>query len=207
MIIVHSAPARHVAHHLAALPAGQVIENEQLFEVYTTTGSGAAWGGTGPTARPPRPGRLAQPRPARLSRPPHPHRPPCRPQSALIVPAASLRLGRPRLSHTALPHPAGRTGTPGGLHVPAPLMLSRLRAGRGSDRPSAPAVLEPRPVAHDPRRPGGYSQARLPAAAAGAGRAPPVTAAAPPHELLEAQDRLYPWASHSPPLPRADQPT
>jgi hypothetical protein len=65
MIIVHSAPARHVAHHLETLPAGQIIESERLFEVYTTAGSGAAWGGTGPTARPPRPGRLPSPgRPA-----------------------------------------------------------------------------------------------------------------------------------------------
>jgi hypothetical protein len=72
MIIVHSAPARHVAHHLAALPAGQVIENERLFEVYTTTGSGAAWaaqdqrqGRPAPAALP-SPGRPAYP--GRLTR-------------------------------------------------------------------------------------------------------------------------------------------
>jgi hypothetical protein len=65
MIIVHSAPVRRVAHHLAKLSAGQTIENEQLFELDTTTGSDAAWAGTEPTARPPRPGRLALSRPSR----------------------------------------------------------------------------------------------------------------------------------------------
>src|SRR5215831_16006602 len=64
MIIVHSAPVRHVMHHLAALSAGQAIENEYLFELYTTTGADAARVGTGPTARPPRPGRLCPSRTA-----------------------------------------------------------------------------------------------------------------------------------------------
>src|SRR6516165_8205659 len=67
MIIAHSAPARHLPHHLTTLSPGQDIENEFLFESYTRTPADAGPAGTGPTGRPPRPGRLAKSRPPRAA--------------------------------------------------------------------------------------------------------------------------------------------
>jgi hypothetical protein len=189
MIIVHSAHARHVVHHLAALPAGQSIENEQLFESYTTTGADAAWVGTGPMARPSRPGRLA------WSRPPRPAPAPC------PLPAA------PACPARAQAHRQGKQ--------------ERLPA---STCPRRSCFPPPRPAEASPGRPAPPlcpSPGRLPTAPAGPAATPGASAACcgwnrprtagdsggAPHEFLEARTRLYPWASHSPPLPRADQTT
>ena len=127
-----------------------------------------------------------------------PPRPPCLAPADPSVPAASTaptalpapihcdRPGRLAPSRPAPPVPHGscpprrKNG-----HARRP---SRSRAADALAPPGRqrfgqvrrPAVLRPRPVAHDPRRPGGCPQARLPAAAAAADRAPPVTAAAPP---------------------------
>ncbi len=157
-------------------------------------------------------GKAAPPRPPCLV--PTGPSPAASPAPTALPGSSPLCLSRPPRSVSAdpacptrpCPTPQGRTGTPAGLHVPAPLMLSRLQAeartGPAPRRAQARAGCPAPPPAR--RLP---PSARLPLAAAGADRAPPVTAAAPPHELLEVQDRLYPWASHSPPLPRADQPT
>ena len=161
MIIVHSAPARHVAHHLAALSAGQAIENEQLFEVYTTTGADAAWAG-------PRQGR---PAPAAL---PGPGRPACpgRLPAPTALPASPLccpgRLASPPPAcPTALPHPQEERA-PSAFSSRA-LMLAPPGRGR---RPGAPAVPKPGRL---PTAPAGR---RLPpsASAAGCGWSRPRTA-------------------------------
>jgi hypothetical protein len=127
-----------------------------------------------------------------------PPRPPCLAPADPLVSTASP-------APTALPAPA-RCDRPGRLapsrpippvpHAPAPPRRKNGNARRPSRSRAADALAPPGrqrlgQARHPrraqapagcprPRRPGGYSQARLPAAAAGAGRAPPVTAAAPP---------------------------
>ncbi|SRR6266487_153540 len=164
MIIVHSAHARRVAHHLAALSAGQITEanncsNSTPRQAPTQRGPAQhpRQGRPAPAALPspdrPVPGRLA--RADRLARL----------QPALLVPAASLRLGRPCLSHTALPHPAGKNG-----HARRP---SRSRAadalappGGGSDRPRAPPCPSPGWLPSAPAGPAAAPK-RAPAASCG----------------------------------------
>jgi len=105
-------------------------------------------------------------------------------------------------------HRQGRTAAPTGLYVPAPLMLSRPQAGGGfTGRARRPRCAQARAGCPRPPPARRLPPARLPPATAGADRAPPVTAAVPPTSLWRPRTRLHPWASHSPPLPRADQPT
>jgi hypothetical protein len=178
MIMVNSAPARHVAHHPTKLSAAHIHKRRTTVRSYTTVGADTAWASTRPTATPPRP-----------------RRPPCRTQPVLASPR---RLGQSPPS------------CPGhGRPCPGP---SRRGTGVPSAR-SAPTVLAPQAGGGStgtglPR----HGQARLPRPAGLAAtpkrvcrepwleptRAPPVTAAVPPHERFLRSRTCYVPGLHTP---------